>query len=127
MSPTVRKPLSKKDFIYCVQFVLFRFAVQNSFSDAMGAATGLRDAIALSYEEHNQTLPLGVRAHSSRGVPSSKALARGVPLQQVCDVAGWSFPNTFCSLDVHELESTSQNHVWDLLMLMKHNIECSFW
>ncbi len=90
-----------------------------------GAATGLyrhwvRDAIALAYEARGQASPLGVRAHSTRGVASSMALARGAPLQQVCDAAGWSSPHTFVrfySLDVHAtpgshvLESTSQSHV----------------
>ncbi len=80
----------------------------------------VRDAIALAYEAHGQASPLGVRAYSTRGVASSMALARGAPLQQVCDAAGWSSPHTFVrfySLDVHAtpgshvLESTSQSHV----------------
>ncbi len=80
----------------------------------------VRDAIALAYEARGQASPLGVRAHSTRGVASSMALARGAPLQQVCDAAGWSSPHTFVrfySLDVHAtpgshvLESTSQSHV----------------
>ncbi len=80
----------------------------------------VRDAIALAYEARGQASPLGVRAHSTRGVASSMALARGAPLQQVCDAAGWSSPHTFVrfySLDVHAtpgshvLESTSQSYV----------------
>ncbi len=80
----------------------------------------VRDAIALAHEACGQASPLGVRAHSTRGVSSSMALARGAPLQQVCDAAGWSSPHTFVrfySLDVHAtpgshvLESTSQSHV----------------
>ncbi len=43
----------------------------------------VRDAIALAYEARGQASPLGVRAHSTRGVASSMALARGAPLQQV--------------------------------------------
>ncbi len=64
----------------------------------------VRDAIALAYDARGQASPLGVRAHSTRGVASSTALARGVPLQQVCDAAGWSTLHTFVrfySLDVH--------------------------
>ncbi len=38
-----------------------------------------RDAIALAYETRGQALPLGVRAHSTREVASSMALARGAP------------------------------------------------
>ncbi len=55
----------------------------------------VRDAIALAYEARGQASPLTVRAHSTRGVASSMALARGAPLQQVCDAAGWSSPHTF--------------------------------
>ncbi len=55
----------------------------------------VRDAIALAYEARGQASPLRVRAHSTRGVASSMALARGAPLQQVCDAAGWSSPHTF--------------------------------
>ncbi len=45
----------------------------------------VRDAIALAYEACGQASPLRVWAHSTRGVASSMALARGAPLQQVCD------------------------------------------
>ncbi len=106
---------SRKDFTYCVQYVLFRSTStalasgvsRSNFSYAMGAATGgaaatkhtvshwVRDAIALAYEARGQASPLRVRAHSTRGVASSMALARGAPLQQVCDAAGWSSPHTF--------------------------------
>ncbi len=41
----------------------------------------VRDAIALAYEARGQASPLRVRAHSTRGVASSMALARGAPLQ----------------------------------------------
>ncbi len=89
------------------------------------------DAIALAYEARGQASPLGVRAHSTRGVASSMALARGAPLQQVCDAAGWSSPHTFVrfySLDVHAtpgshvLQSTSQSHVWDLFSVCAHTL-----
>ena len=80
----------------------------------------VRDAIALVYEAHGQASPTGLRAHSTRGVTSSSALARGAPLQLVCDAAGWSSLHTFIrfySLDVHAtpgshvLGSTSQVNV----------------
>ncbi|XP_051759480.1 uncharacterized protein LOC127517619 isoform X1 [Ctenopharyngodon idella] len=80
----------------------------------------VRDAIALAYEARGHTSATGIRAHSTRGVASSRALAGGAPLQHVCDAAGWSSPHTFIrfySLDVHVtlgshvLESTSQASV----------------
>ncbi len=94
---------SRKDFTYCVQYVLFGSTStalasgvsRSNFSYAMGAAATehtvshwVRDAIALAYEARGQASPLRVRAHSTRGVASSMALARGAPLQQVCDAAG---------------------------------------
>ncbi|KAI2646935.1 Transposon Ty3-G Gag-Pol polyprotein [Labeo rohita] len=80
----------------------------------------VRDAIAVAYEVCGQASPLELRAHSARGAASSTAIARGAPLKQVCDAAGWSSPHKFIrfySLDVHAtpglqvLESTSQSHV----------------
>ncbi len=40
-------------------------------------------------------LHLSLRAHSTRGVASSQALFRGVPLEDLCVAAGWSSPHTF--------------------------------
>ncbi|ROL45983.1 hypothetical protein DPX16_15542 [Anabarilius grahami] len=57
------------------------------------------DAIALAYQA--QGLPQGVpcplrlHAHSTRGVASSWALARGASLTDICRAAGWATPNTF--------------------------------
>ncbi len=50
----------------------------------------VRDAISLAYEVLNLPSPLSLRAHSTRGVASSQALFRGVPLEDICVAAGWS-------------------------------------
>ncbi len=55
----------------------------------------VRDAISLAYEARNLPSPLSLRAHSTRGVDSSQALFRGVPLEDICVAAGWSSPHTF--------------------------------
>ncbi len=55
----------------------------------------VRDAISLAYEVRNLPSPLSFRAHSTRGVASSQALFRGVPLEDICVAAGWSSPHTF--------------------------------
>ncbi len=55
----------------------------------------VRDAISLAYEARNLPSPLSLRAHSTRGVASSQALFRGVPLEAICVAAGWSSPHTF--------------------------------
>ncbi len=53
------------------------------------------DAIALAYQAHGVSCPLRLRAHSTRGVASSWALARGASLTDICRAAGWATPNTF--------------------------------
>ncbi|KAI2647549.1 Transposon Ty3-G Gag-Pol polyprotein [Labeo rohita] len=37
----------------------------------------------------------GVKAHSTRSVSASKAFLEGVPIQDICNAAGWSTPLTF--------------------------------
>ncbi len=53
------------------------------------------DAITLAYEAQGVPCPLRLRAHSTRGVASSWALARGASLADICRAAGWVTPNTF--------------------------------
>ncbi|KAL0150783.1 hypothetical protein M9458_053901 [Cirrhinus mrigala] len=53
------------------------------------------DAISLAYELSGLPSPLGVKAHSTRGISASKAFMSGVPMQDICDAAGWSTPLTF--------------------------------
>ncbi len=55
----------------------------------------VRDAISLAYKARNLPSPLSLRAHSTRGVASSQALFRGVPLEDICVAAGWSSLHTF--------------------------------
>ena len=73
----------------------------------------VRDAIALAYEARGQASPTGLRAHSTRGVVSSASLARGAPLQFVCDTAGWSSSHIFIrfySLEVHVTHTSLSQH-----------------
>ncbi len=53
------------------------------------------DAIALAYQSQGEPCPMGVRAHSTRSVASSYALAHGASLADICKAAGWATPNTF--------------------------------
>ncbi len=53
------------------------------------------DAIALAYQAQGVPCPLRLRAHSTRGVASSWALARGASLTDICRAAGGATPNTF--------------------------------
>ncbi len=53
------------------------------------------DAIALAYQAQGVPCPLRLHAHSTRGVASSWALARGTSMTDICRAAGWVTPNTF--------------------------------
>ncbi|KAI2657596.1 Transposon Ty3-G Gag-Pol polyprotein [Labeo rohita] len=53
------------------------------------------DAISTAYESSGLPTPLGVKAHSTRSVSASKAFLEGVPIQDICNAAGWSTPLTF--------------------------------
>ncbi|KAI2647030.1 Acylphosphatase [Labeo rohita] len=53
------------------------------------------DAISTSYESSDRPSPMGLRAHSTRATAASKALMLGVPIQDICNAAGWSTPLTF--------------------------------
>ncbi len=49
------------------------------------------DAIALAYQSQGEPCPMGVRAHSTRSVASSYALAHGASLADICRAAGWAY------------------------------------
>ncbi len=53
------------------------------------------EAVALAYQSQGEPCPLGVRAHSTRSVASSHALAHSASLADICRAAGWATPNTF--------------------------------
>ncbi len=64
-------------------------------SKLTGISHWVRYAISLAYEARNLPSPLSLCAHSTRGVASSQALFRRVPLEDICVAAGWSSPHTF--------------------------------
>ncbi len=53
------------------------------------------ETVALAYQSQGEPCPLGVRAHSTRSVASSHALAHGASLADICRAVGWVTPNTF--------------------------------
>ncbi|KAI2650818.1 Transposon Ty3-G Gag-Pol polyprotein [Labeo rohita] len=55
----------------------------------------LVDAIRMAYLARGLPCPLEVRAHSTRGIAASAALANGASLTDICRAAGWATPNTF--------------------------------
>lgn len=71
-------------------------------------ARWLVEAIALAYSSSGLPCPLGIRAHSTRGVASSWAWSSGVSLTDICTAAGWASPSTFVrfyKLDVPTLHT----------------------
>ncbi len=65
------------------------------------------DAIALAYQSQGEPCPMGVRAHSTRSVASSYALAHGASLADICRAAGWATPNTFARFYSLRIEPVS--------------------
>ncbi|KAL0147769.1 hypothetical protein M9458_056912, partial [Cirrhinus mrigala] len=66
------------------------------------------DAISLAYSSLGLECPVGVRAHSTRGVASSWAWSSGVSMAEICAAAGWASPSTltrFYSLDIPALQA----------------------
>ncbi len=53
------------------------------------------DAITLAYQAQGVPCLFRLRAHSTRSVASSWALARGASLTDICRAVGWANPNTF--------------------------------
>ncbi len=83
----------------------------------------VRDAISLAYEARKLPSPLSLRAHSTRGVASSQALFRGVPLEDICVATGCSSPHTFVrfyNLDVDTAPGSQVLSVWSDRMLWVH-------
>ncbi len=84
---------------------------------------GERCHFTLAYEVRNLLSPLSLRAHSTRGVASSQALFRRVPLEDICVAAGWSSPHTFVrfyNLDVDTAPGSLILSVWTDRMLLVH-------
>ncbi len=83
----------------------------------------VRDAISLAYEARNLPSPLSLRAHSTRGVASSQALFRGVPLENIFVAAGSSSPHTFVKFynpDIDTAPGSQILSVWTDCMLLVH-------
>lgn len=55
----------------------------------------LVELIKLCYLLSKSRLPAFISAHSTRAVSTSPAIARGVPLSDICESAMWSTPTTF--------------------------------
>lgn len=64
------------------------------------------EAISMAYSSAGLQVPVGLRAHSTRGLATSWAYFRGVSIQDICAAASWSSPLTFARF--YRLDVTSQ-------------------
>ncbi len=67
------------------------------------------EAVALAYQSQGEPYPLWVRAHSTRSVASSHALAHGASLVDICRAADWATPNTFAKFYSLHVEPVSSH------------------
>ena len=68
------------------------------------------EAIQLAYASRGVELPAGLRAHSTRGMSASWALAKGVPIGDVCRAASWATPSTFAAYYNLDVAPTNLAH-----------------
>ncbi len=59
------------------------------------------DAVMLAYSSLGLQCPIGVRAHSTRGIASSWAWSSGVSITEICAAAGWATPSTLARFSGH--------------------------
>ncbi len=88
-------------------FVCHGFQQKGKAVSNQRLAHWLVEAFALAYQSQDEPCPLGVRAHSTRSVASSHALAHGASLTDICRAAGWATPNTFARFDSLRIEPVS--------------------
>ncbi|XP_048019539.1 uncharacterized protein LOC125250806 [Megalobrama amblycephala] len=89
-------------------FVCFGGRTKGSPVSKQRLSRWIVDAINLCYSSLGADCPIGVRAHSTRGMTSSWAWSNGVSIQDICEAAGWSSPSTFVRfyhLDVPTLQA----------------------
>ncbi|CAM4548218.1 unnamed protein product [Leuciscus chuanchicus] len=78
-------------------FVLFSGRSKGLAASKQSLSRWIVDAIALAYTSRGLQCPIGVKAHSTRGMASSWAWSSGIALQNICMAAGWASPSTFIS------------------------------
>ncbi|KAL0157267.1 hypothetical protein M9458_048513, partial [Cirrhinus mrigala] len=76
-------------------FVCYRGQQKGKAVSKQRISHWLVNAIRMAYLARGLPCPLEVRAHSTRGIAASAALANGASLTDICRAAGWATPNTF--------------------------------
>ncbi|KAL0153346.1 hypothetical protein M9458_051342 [Cirrhinus mrigala] len=112
-SKIILKP--RQGYVPKVLLTLFRAQEFNLLSPTIEAAVCMLrlskwiiEAITLAYSFLGLQCPLGVKAHSTRGVASSWAWSSGVSIAEICAAAGWALQSIFArfhSLDILGLQA----------------------
>ena len=81
----------------CVEqlFVSFGGRTKGLAASKQTMSRWIVDAIASAYASKCLPCPLGIRAHSTRGMASSWAWSCGISIHDICVAAGWASPSTF--------------------------------
>ncbi len=83
-------------------FVCFGGCTKGSPITKQRLSRWIIDAIKLAYSSLGQLCPMGVRAHSTRGIASSWAWPSGVSIAEICAASVWASPSTFLPLKIVE-------------------------
>ena len=70
----------------------------------------LCDAITQAYVSAGAEPPETIRAHSTRGISSSVALQRGMPMEDICTAASWASPCSFIRFYLRDMSRLSMTH-----------------
>ena len=68
------------------------------------------EAITMAYASAGVQAPAALRAHSTRGIATSWAVTRGVPVQEVCMAANWSSQSTFMAFYNLDVSASTLAH-----------------
>ena len=70
----------------------------------------LCDAITQAYVSAGAEPPETIRAHSTRGISSSVALQKGMPMEDICTAASWASPCSFIRFYLRDMSRLSMTH-----------------
>ncbi|XP_076128603.1 uncharacterized protein LOC143109685 [Alosa pseudoharengus] len=97
-----------KEFRCCDQlFVCHGSASRGKALSKSRLAHWIVEAIEMAYRSLKLEPPVGLRAHSTRGVSSSWALYKGVSVDDICRAAGWTSIHTFARFYMLDVTKSS--------------------
>ncbi len=68
------------------------------------------EAISLAYDSRGLPLSQEERAHSTRGMATSRVLFKGASVSDICAAASWSSPHTFVRFYCLDVTAPSVAH-----------------